>query len=427
MTLSVSCSFEPTAFDICEEFEKIGVSEMTDQLRHVVFEAQGTIIAVQGSACARRNSGGIVKVEESLEIPRYANKATVFLNGWKVNYLSSDHHVIGLATAVGKISLAGGKLTWNAVGMLRDKKADDAHNWCYHYTVIAWNDPAVNAVVDHDDADNFCKAGTGASDNFYFTDNGGTTTALSSFSSFIQNSGFPAGGTVAVLPRGFGFGWFGDDRHLLQAAYNLDHSETFVEHGRFYKKAFKAIEAPLPTPASRADSSFVSWDTYSIFKENDTRHEYVFGELVSGLGGNDVGIIQPPFSILPREDDGGLQTPQGGVVREEFVIENIPYEYAVPMLTGWELGYELDDEHVREIGMWIDEWAYEKNPGAPAGTLRYKLASVLRDKDSQPGAYYRHKVTILGLRPVVGVKGQEKVPDLVRFSPSRNSADPGGS
>lgn len=410
---------------ICGEFENLGVSDVTEQDRRVVFEEQGTIIAVHGFGCAKRNSGGIVKVEQSLEIPRYANKATVFLNGWRLNYLDSDHEVQALGTAVGKIGLADGKLTWNAVGMLRDKNGDDGHNWCYNYTVMAWNDAALNAVVDHDDADSFCKAGTGASDNFYFADNEGTTTALSSFSSFIQNPNFPPGGTVAVLPRGFGVGW-GTDHHLLQAAYNLDHSETFVEHGRKYKKASGEIDAPLPTPASRADSGFVSWETYGIFKDNDGRRDYVFGEMVSALGGNDVRVLQPPFSIVPIEDHEDIfstcVSSGSGVETQEFVIENVPFEYAIPMLTGWELGYRCDDEHVKEIGIWIDEWGYEKTPGALTGTLRYKLSSVLRDKDDDPGYNHRHKVTILGLRPVAGESLIHKAPDLVPFSPSGNSA-----
>ncbi len=63
-------------------------------------------------------------------------------------------------------------------------------------------------------------------------------------------------------------------------------------------------------------------------------------------------------------------------------------------------------------GIWIDEWGYDKN----TRTLRYKLSSILTDKNDYPGHYFGHKVTILGLRPLaVG-------PDLVPFSPSGNSA-----
>ena len=45
---------------------------------------------------------------------------------------------------------------------VRDDGGDEGYTWTYYYTVIAWNDAAINLLVNHDDADNFCKAGTGA-------------------------------------------------------------------------------------------------------------------------------------------------------------------------------------------------------------------------------------------------------------------------
>ena len=243
--------------------------------------------------------------------------------------------------------------------MLRDNDANEAYEWSYYYTVIAWNDAALNVLVNHDDADNFCKALTGGSDNFYFAENIGTDTALSSFSSFLQNPDFPPRGTVAILPRGFGFAWT-DDNNLLQLAYNLDHSENFVEYGKKYKKAFEDVPAPLPTPISSADSRFVSWNTYSIIKDNAGRRDYIFGEMVSALGGNDVGVLQPPFSVLPSHGTCPLGS-SNDVKTEDLVIENVPFEYAIPMLTGWELGYACSgDRHVKEIGIWIDGWSMIK-------------------------------------------------------------------
>lgn len=85
---------------------------------------------------------------------------------------------------------------------------------------------------------------------------------------------------------------------------------------------------------------------------------------------------------------------------QDIVIENLPFEYAMPMLTGWELGYPCESHNVKEIGIGIDEWHYDKDPAAPTGTLRYKLSSILRDKDGLPSYYRSHKVSILGLRPV---------------------------
>jgi hypothetical protein len=133
---------------------------------------------------------------------------------------------------------------------------------------------------------------------------------------------------------------------------------------------------------------------------------------VSGLGGDDVGVIQPPFSVLPHEDVGffGACSEEGtktGVQTEEFEIDNVPFEYAIPMLTGWDLQYACDDEHVAEMGIGIDIWAYDKN----AGKINYTLSSILRDRNSRPGFGHRHKVTVLGIKRVAGGPPQP-VPDL---------------
>jgi hypothetical protein len=191
---------------------------------------------------------------------------------------------------------------------------------------------------------------------------------------------------------------------MLQMAYNLDHSETFVEYGKKYQKASENILAPLSAPINLANSGFVSWNTYSIFKDNAGRREYTFGEMVSALGGNDVGVLQPPFSILPFEDiDNCVPASEQYAKTEEIIIENVPFEYAIPMLTGWDLHYPCNDEHVKEIGVWIDEWRYDKDPANPHGSLSYKISSALRDKEGGPGHIRSHKVTILGLRPTAGV------------------------
>ena len=147
------------------------------------------------------------------------------------------------------------------------------------------------------------------------------------------------------------------------------------------------------------DSGFVSWKTDAILKDNSDSRDYIFGELVSTLGGSDVGTIQPPFSILPKEGEAGGTT-AGGLATQDVVIENVPFAYAIPMLTGWEVAYLTDDQHVKDLGIWIDDWSFS------GGTLRYQLSSILRDNDLFPGHYARHKITILGIRPVVSAPRQ---------------------
>lgn len=424
--LSAGCTPCVTYTQMCDLIGGAPQAAAVSSGRTLVLEDPGTIAAWHGFSCAESNERGaeeLLKIEETLEFPRYA-AATVFLNGWRLHYLSSDHHVGGLGTMISNIRLEGGTLKWQAAGILSDDNFDDGYRWCYHYTAVAWNPSAIDAVVDHKDGS--CDPPDPDDSNFFITDNAGMKTALSSFPSFLFNPAFASGRTVAVLPRGFGFRWSGEcesDHHLLQTAFNLDHSEVFVENGKKYRRGFGEELTPVPPPqppppgiVNQVDSGFVSWDTYAIFKDNDGRRGYGFGEMVSGLGGKDVGTIQPPFSILPTEDSGLFDACLGeaqGEKTQDVVVENVPFEYAFPMLTGWNLGYGCDDEHVSAVGIWLDEFQYEKIPADPTGTLRYKVSSTLKDKDGSPGHFSSHKVTILGFKPVASALA----PDLVPFSP----------
>ena len=86
----------------------------------------------------------------------------------------------------------------------------------------------------------------------------------------------------------------------------------------------------------------------------------------------------------------------------EILIEKLPYTYAIPILTGWEIGYTPPgegDQHVKEFGIFMDRIHYERLPGAATGSLRYTISAVLSDKDAFPDNYFSHKVSILGLKP----------------------------
>src|SRR5262249_50090353 len=156
----------------------------------------------------------------------------------------------------------------------------------------------IDLVVDHGRADDVCNTDTDLPDKSFLAIRNGTT-ALSAFSVFDRVD--PTSLHHAVLPRGFGFSWWGGDHHLLQLAYNLDHSEIFVEQGKVYNTPNPPVRtvgdilplppAPLPSAASRVDDGFVSWKTYAILKDNDDSRYYAFGELVSVAGGNDVGVV----------------------------------------------------------------------------------------------------------------------------------------
>jgi hypothetical protein len=91
------------------------------------------------------------------------------------------------------------------------------------------------------------------------------------------------------------------------------------------------------------------------------------------------------------------------VQRQAFVIENVPFAIAVPVLTGWELSYLTDDQHVKDVGVWIEDWSYTPSP--TGGTLRYTLGSILADDDDWPPHVIRHRVTVLGIRALGGGAG----------------------
>jgi hypothetical protein len=403
--------------DICTPFEAIPLTNLTapdpndPTWPKVGFENVGQIKVMHGFGNAKLDSGKrMIRVEQSVAVPDYANKATVFLNGWRLGYLGGDHHVEELGALIIKITLdqRNKTLTWNALGELRDQDFKEGYSFTYYYTVIAWNDVALNLIVDHSD----CTAAASFPNNAFIVMNK-EKSALLSFSSYSQNPAFRLGKPVAVLPRGFGFYWAGD-RHLLQIAYNLDHSEIFLEGGRKGEGGKRYIRntqgqklgdtpigelAPLPTQTSRADAGVVSWDTFAIIKDNGDHEEYLAAELVSTLSGNEVGLIQPPFVIRPvgQARVSGLA---GSARTQEYVIENIPFEGAIPMLTGWELRGYGSAEHILDVGIWKDQWTYI--PGPSGGTLRYSLGSDLADNDHFPDYIDRHRITILGIRPIVG-------------------------
>ena len=64
----------------------------------------------------------IIKVEQSVVVPDYATRATVFLNGWRLSYRGDDQHILVVGSAITKIKLdlKDRRLMWNAAGVLRD-------------------------------------------------------------------------------------------------------------------------------------------------------------------------------------------------------------------------------------------------------------------------------------------------------------------
>jgi hypothetical protein len=352
------------------------------------FEDPGKIMVTHGSACGEADDRGVMKIiPGSFTLPVYADSATVFLNGWRLRYLFGDENLHEVRATIENIELIKNELSWVAAGRLEDAGRDDAYEFCYYYTILAWNSGRVDALVEH------------ANRNVSFGDSRHGTTALTALSSYVQDERFMGKKSVAILPRGFGLNYSGgNDRNLLQIAYHLDHSEAFVERGKVYR--LPAGDPEIDTSTSRFDETIRTWESYVILKDNDRWRDYEVDERFSALAGNDISVIEPPFTILPSEDASwrqGCVTERGGRKTQSVEIRNLPFDYAIPMLTGWDLSYSCDDENVEEIGIWLENIRYEKGLGSATGTLRYTVVSELRDEDASPGHFSRHKVSILGL------------------------------
>ncbi|KPK37862.1 MAG: hypothetical protein AMJ65_13610 [Phycisphaerae bacterium SG8_4] len=391
----------------------------TDSGIVVVHEEPGSFAVLHGFACAQSNRKGeedFVRIHEELdlatELPsggRYITDATVFLNGWRMEYFKENHHVQGFGAAITNIDLDRFELSWEAGGALAEHGFDSGYSWCYDYTVLAWNVNQLDMHVDHSDQEN----------TFWNIERyDKNTTAVHVLPNYRQNVPFISSeATVTVLPRAFGLAWgYDDDQHVLQAAYNLGQSETFVQSGR----AYGDLDPPvLPPGVGRVDSGSVSWDSRLILKDNKTRHDFYAAEIVSVFGGASVGVIQPPFTITPAEEiDSMLFTGtitgaggEGGLKTENVAIENIPFDYAVPVLTGWSLEYTDEDHHVRDIGARIESFSYDKNPGDSTGTLRYTISSILDDRNEGKWTQNLHRVNILGWNSssAGGVGGQPEL------------------
>lgn len=330
----------------------------------------------------------------SFTLPDFADRATVFLNGWSLRYLQSDHHVKEIGAVIRDIALDGKKLAWTAMGTIADHNRDDHYEFCYVYTILAWNGGAIDVVADHRDIPD------GAS--FY---NGMSTdgpTALTSLSSYrllpTKPSLLPPEDTVAILPRGFRFE-YEDEHHVLQLALNIDHPEFFVQAGKDYGR----LPPPLVGGQTSQVDPRISWDTTGILKDNSVARAYDFDQQYSSLSGTGLTVVRPPYTIKPGLNPGlfgaCLAAPgPAGIKRERVEIRNLAFNYAVPVLSGWDLDYHCDDEHVTQVGIWLEEVRYQKVPGETTGVLRYTVASVLRDKDFDPTHAASHKVDILGIK-----------------------------
>jgi hypothetical protein len=310
---------------------------------------------------------------------------TVYLNGWYLEYAKSDHHVLGLGSVIFNIAQNGTELTWDAGGVLSDHKADDAFSWCYRYTVVQWArrpnlpigglpKPYVDVQASHANATGklvFVDQSLGG-DNFH------TRTAR------FKTQARPR----ARLFNGFGVTFDDDDHHLLQFGFDLG------------------------TP--RLKRKRITWTSDVILKDNSDR-TYRAGQLATVLTGESVtqwkpetvlmesgrpeapGFLVNDLELTPADDASACLFNEDSTREYRFRIDNVPYTWAMPMLTGWDLGTPCDDEHVKKIGAWIDDFQWVRNPGDSAGTLTYSVKTIVADKSPDSGLVDGFKVEVLGI------------------------------
>jgi hypothetical protein len=380
-----------------------------------VIQDTGLILVLHGSDCGeswKRGEQNTIELTGKIKMPQWANQGTVFLNGWEVKYLSGDHGFGELGVVIHDIAVSNGLLEWKAISLLADDNFDDPYKACYTYTALVWNDGKIDAHPFHADGNTDPSTGACSGNQNFGELHANTALSQLTLSSYVFDKSFSSVKEVAVLPRGFSFAYLPyakTDHHLLQIAYNFDHIERFIRQSGYGHLAKPLAATNTSQITSQINSGYVSWQTMTILKDNNDRQDYRFWEFFSAVAGDDVGIIQPPFAIQPIfHTDGACSSSPGGIETEDHIIEKVPFEYAVPVLTGWDLSYACgEDENVKELGVWLHDLQWDKKPGDLFGTLRYKISSILVDDDLKPSHLSSHKVQVFGIKGIV------PLPDLV--------------
>lgn len=357
--------------------------------RNVVFEGPGIQVIYDNSEASA--SGGLVQIQESYPLPAFADQAAVFLNGWSLEYLDGDHHVFLVLARFENSRIENGTLTWEGTGTLAEQSFDESFRWRYYYTIVAWDSSIFLCGADHNDI-----LGGG------FNRNGCPLVSTVT----QRQRAVVAPRSSVVLPRGFEI-WYAEtdcvlwiyckyDHHVQQVAYSMGPSENAV--------SLSESDVDLRV------GSGIAWDEHAIMHDNGY-HDVGLVTHSSTLSGPGARVIQPPFTIVPL-GSVNIGSPSTGEITRDVVIEGIPFDYAIPMLSGWNLSYDFGDEHVEKVGVWLSDIEYDPpqpsgSGGVPelsGGTLRYKITSVLKD-DGSPSYFVDHNVHILGFSG-----GQVKVP-----------------
>lgn len=359
----------------------------SSQSREIVYEVPGTIRVEHGQACvsvprAASSTEFAFRIQQSETFPgAYADSGAIFMNGWKLRYLNSDHHVQGFGSAIVNVREArtpeGLQLQWEAGGVIADQNGDDPYEWCYSFTLVGWLRASTGFdMVSSERNLSYIKAA-----------DPGNVSAVHAIDGLARN----VYGNGAVLPQGFAMMW-GDhsDRHVLQAGFDL---------GQHYA----------------AGSGQMAWTSRSLFKDNAVVNDFYIGQLVSTLSYSAPEQFHPAevlvetangwtpqankVALTPFDGDSSCTAVGNSTPTLRNYRVDVPYAYAVPVLSGWELGYVCTDHHVRQIGTAIVDWRFERRADGLGGSVFYTVEQALGD-DSDNINYARVSVDILGLKPM---------------------------
>jgi hypothetical protein len=390
-----------TPQELLEVLNKAPIIPLSAGDRWTVYEEPGRIRVQHGYGCAQ--AGGTseetfigFRIQDQEVAPNVDDRGAVFMNGWDIQYLNGDHHVVGLGSVIFNISRAkdtpGLTLQWEAGGVLSDHNGDDDYKWCYRYTLIFWNPSAIDAsAFQFDESTTFMSKGVPS---------GSGVGEIEGKFTIPDAKDSPR----AVLPRGVGQIWTdGDDHEVLQVAFDLGTPPV------------GGMIAPT--------GNTLTWTSQTILVDDGGAHDHEQAEIVTIMSGQSVYMWQPrsvvhligpkwveePTEMIlqPAEPVGFGCVGNGQEEHLEFyAVERVPYDYAIPVLTGWDMPYACEDRHVERIGVYLVEFEYVKDPNAPTGTLHYTIFSTMRD-DSDNGHYLpRYKVSVLGFNVLGGDKGK---------------------
>lgn len=381
-----SCATKKTEKKTPDSEPKVKIPTAFEQLSlkseaKTVFEDAGKFILLEGSKCMQRDNGREpVTIVQWIEMPGYVDSGTVVLNGWDLRYVNQDREVNSMRADITHSKLvknAGSTfLVFEAQGKLDDQNRNDAFEFCVFYTAFGYHSAEIGATIEED-----CN---GIETSAVQDENQGAVAAME-YSG--QKGTLKKNDAIAIIPRGFDF-QFADafecewrllpckwsdrtDYPLLQAAYNLSQANT----------------------APNLDGS-PYWTAQTIFKDNNTRAHRVKTR-AAWIRGRSVKLRADFLALNPRSGKANTcRKSVDGVVRTQTVrINELPYDYVIPMLTGWDLTNECEQQRVQRAGIWIHDIRFDPQ----SQRLEYKVSSILRDRDGAPSFNSAHRVTVLGL------------------------------